>query len=58
MEREEGADERRGGRLSVLDTRTRGRATGEAGDGCGWVATTLEERSRAAAVEEGVGRRC
>jgi hypothetical protein len=58
MEREEGADERRGGRLSALDTQTGGRAAGDTGDGCGWVATTLEERCRAMIVEERVGRRC
>lgn len=55
MERERG--KRRGGRLSALDAGTGGRAADDAGDGCRWVATTLE-KSRAAALEEGVGRRC
>jgi hypothetical protein len=50
MEREEG--QRRGGKLSALDAGTGGRATDNARDGCGWVATTLEERSRATALEE------
>jgi hypothetical protein len=48
MEREEG--QRRGGKLSALDAGTGGRATDNARDGCGWVATTLEERSRATAL--------